>query len=138
MPWMVSIERVRNVGECCAAVVAACYKEVVSGGICMVGDADLVGAVRCDPFPIVYWNSCSGGVEDERGASVVAGADVYVCERWGCGEAGHIDVVVAVGVQDGSYRNVGVSSRWCGAHAPAGHTVRQPEGWGVGSVVWRI
>src|SRR3989442_15951371 len=103
MPWMVSIERVRNLGECCAAVVAACYKEVVSGGICMVGDPDLVGAVRCDPFPIVYWNGCSGGVEDERGASVVAGADVYVCGRRGRGKAAQKDVGRAVGVERGSH-----------------------------------
>src|SRR3989442_14369863 len=94
MPWMVSIERVRDLGECCATVVAARYEEIVGCGVGMVGDADLVGSVRRDPFPVVYWNSCSGGVEDERGASVVAGADVYVCERWGWGEAGQIDVVV--------------------------------------------
>src|SRR2546422_11740181 len=97
MPWMVSIERVRNLGECCAAVVAACYKEVVSGGICMVGDADLVGAVRCDPFPIVYWNGCSAGGDDERGASVVAGADAYVCVRWVRGKAVPMSGVLSVG-----------------------------------------
>src|SRR2546429_8335984 len=83
MPWMVSIERVRDLGKCCAAVVAACYEEVVGCGVGMVGDADLVGAVRCDPFPVVDRNSCSCGVEGERGASVVAGAAVYVWERRG-------------------------------------------------------
>src|SRR2546429_7423025 len=88
MPWMVSIERVRDLGKCCAAVVAACYEEVVGCGVGMVGDADLVGAVRCDPFPVVDRNSCSCGIEGERGASVVAGADVYVCERRGCGGGG--------------------------------------------------
>src|SRR2546428_9623392 len=87
MPWMVSIERVRDLGECCATVVAARYEEIVGCGVGMVGDADLVGAVCRDPFPVVHWDSCSGGVEDERGASVVAGADVYVCERRGRGGA---------------------------------------------------
>src|SRR5207247_9128279 len=99
MPWMVSIERVRDLGECCAAVVAACYEEVVGCGVGMVGDADLVGAVRCDPFPVVDRNGCSCGVEGERGASVVAGADVHVCERRGVGEGGKIDVVVVGGVE---------------------------------------
>src|SRR5207247_9526557 len=102
MPWMVSIERVRDLGECCAAVVAACYEEVVGCGVGMVGDADLVGADRCDPFPVIDRSGCSCGVEGERGASVVAGADVHVCERRGCGEAGHTGVVVVIGVQ-----------RWC-------------------------
>src|SRR6266571_3141964 len=83
MPWMVSIERVRDLGKCCAAVVAACYEEVVGCGVGMVGDADLVGAVRCDPFPVVDRNSCSCGIEGERGASVVAFSDVYVCQRRG-------------------------------------------------------
>src|SRR5947209_18181247 len=119
MPWMVSVKRVRDLGVCCASVVTACYEEVVGGGVCMVGDAYLVGAVSCDPFPVVHWNGRSGGVEDERGASVVARADVYVCERRGCGKASHIDVVLAVGVQHGSYRNVGVSSRWREANASA-------------------
>src|SRR2546422_1925265 len=117
MPWMVSIERVRDLGECCATVVAARYEEIVGCGVGMVGDADLVGAVCRDPFPVVHWDSCSGGVEDERGASVVAGADVYVCERRGCGETCNIDIVVAVGVQHGSYRDVGVSSCWREANA---------------------
>src|SRR2546427_12540045 len=93
MPWMVSIERVRDLGECCATVVAARYEEIVGCGVGMVGDADLVGAVCRDPFPVVHWDSCSGGVEDERGASVVAGADVYVCERRCCGGACHIEVL---------------------------------------------
>src|SRR5438552_17341592 len=110
MPWMVSVEGVCHLGVCCAAVVAACYEEVVGCGVCVVGDADLVGAVCGDPFPVVHWDGCSGGVEDERGASVVAGADVYVCERRGCGETCHIGIVVAVGVLHGSYRDVGVSS----------------------------
>src|SRR3989454_12776680 len=96
MPWMVSVKRVRNLGVCCASVVTACYEEVVGGGVCMVGDAYLVGAVCCDPFPVVHWNGRSGGVEDERGASVVARADVYVCERRGCGKGGHIEVVLGV------------------------------------------
>src|SRR2546425_541262 len=119
MPWMVSIERVRNLGECCATVVAACYEEIVGCSVGMVGDADLVGAVCRDPFPIVHWNGCSGRVEDERGASVVAGADIYVCERRGCGEAGHIDVVLAVGVQNRRDCNVSVSSRWREANTTA-------------------
>src|SRR6266568_6069124 len=119
MPWMVGIERVRDLGECCAAVVAACYEEIVGCGVCMVGDAYLVCAVCGDPFPVVYWNSCSGGVEGERCTSVVAGADVYVCEGRGCGEAGHIDVVLAVGVQYGRHCNVSVSSCWREANAPA-------------------
>src|SRR2546425_721035 len=63
---MVSIERVRNLGECRATVVAACYEEVVGGGVGMVGDAYLVGAVCGDPFPVVHCNSCSGRVENER------------------------------------------------------------------------
>ena len=109
---MVSIERVRDLGECCATVVAARYEEIVGCSVGMVGDADLVGAVCGDPFPVVHWDSCSGRVEDERGASIVAGADVYVCERRGCGETCNIDIVAAVGVQQGSYRNVGVSSCW--------------------------
>src|SRR5437764_6135507 len=124
MPWMVSIEGVRDLGVCCAAVVAACYEEVVGGGLCMVGDAYFVGAVCGDPFPVVNWNGCSGGVEDERGASVVAGADVYVCERRGCGEAGYIDVVVSVGVERGCHCNVGVSSCWREANASASDAVR--------------
>src|SRR6266571_4168125 len=119
MPWMVSIERVRNLGECCATVVAACYEEVVGCSVGMVGDADLVGAVCRDPFPIVHRNGCSRGVEDERGASVVAGADVYICERRSRGKAGHIDIVEAVGVQRGSYCNVSVSSCWREANASA-------------------
>src|SRR5437016_12143193 len=112
MPWMVSIERVRDLSECCAAVVAACYEEVVGCGVGMVGDADLVGAVRCDPFPVVDRNGCSCGVEGERSASVVAGADVYVCERRGRGAAGHIDVVLAAGGQGGSLRRARVSPGW--------------------------
>src|SRR2546427_12243920 len=98
MPWMVSIERVRNLGECCATVVAACYEEIVGCSVGMVGDADLVGAVCRDPFPIVHWNGCSGRVEDERGASVVAGADIYGCERRGGGGARRLMVVLGVGV----------------------------------------
>src|SRR2546428_11702255 len=116
MPWMVSVEGVCHLGVCCAAVVAACYEEVVGGGVCVVGDADLVGAVCGDPFPVVHWNGCSGRVENERGASVVAGADGYVCERWGCGEAGYIDVVFAVGGPKGRPRGVSVSSRGRGAN----------------------
>src|SRR5207253_5962349 len=119
MPWMVGIERVRNLGECCAAVVAARYEEIVGCGIGMVGDADLVGSVCRDPFSIVHWNGCSSGVEGERGASVVAGADVYVCEWRGGGEAGNIDVVVAIRVQRWCNCNVGVSSCWREANAPA-------------------
>src|SRR6266446_6434829 len=103
---MVSIERVRNLGECRATVVAARYEEIVGCGVGMVGDTNLVGSVGRDPFSIIHWNSCTSGVEGERGASVVASADVHVCERRGCGEAGYIDVVVAVGVQYGRHCNV--------------------------------
>src|SRR5438093_10496668 len=117
MPWMVSIERVRDLGECCATVVAARYEEIVGCSVGMVGEADLVGAVCGDPFPVVNWDSCSGRVEDERGASIVAGADVYVCERRGRCKAGHIDVVEAVGGQRGCQCNVGVSSCWREANA---------------------
>src|SRR5439155_1631049 len=125
MPWMVSIERVRDLGECCATVVAARYEEIVGCSVGMVGEADVVGAVCGDPFPVVHWASCSGRVEDERGASIVAGADVYVCERWGCGKAGHIDVVEAVGVQRRCHRNVSVSSCRREANASARDAVRQ-------------
>src|SRR5438552_16244124 len=110
MPWMVSIERVRDLSECCAAVVAACYEEVVGCGVGMVGDADLVGTVRCDPFPVVDRNGCSCGVEGERSASVVAGDDVYVCERRGRGEVGNIYVVLDVGVYGGCHGIVRVCS----------------------------
>src|SRR2546425_2018251 len=109
---MVSVKRVRNLGVCCASVVTACYEEVVGGGVCMVGDAYLVGAVCCDPFPVVHWNGRSGGVEDERGASVVARADVYVCEGRGCGEAGLLDGGFVGGGYPGRDRHVGVFSRW--------------------------
>src|SRR2546425_10734523 len=119
MPWMVSIERVRDLGECCATVVAARYEEIVGCSVGMVGDADLVGAVCGDPFPVVHWDSCSGRVEDERGASIVAGADVYVCEGRGCGEGGNIDVVLAIGVLDGGNCNVSVFSGLGEANAPA-------------------
>src|SRR2546429_7992396 len=112
MPWMVSIERVRDLGECCAAVVAACYEEVVGCGVGMVGDADLVGAVRCDPFPVVDRNGCSCGVEGERGASVVAGADVHVCERRGCGGGGGIGGGVEHGGLGVWERNCDGSPSW--------------------------
>src|SRR5256886_14004356 len=124
MPWMVSIERVRDLGECCAAVVAACYEEVVGCGVGMVGDADLVGAVRCDPFPVVDRNGCSCGVEGERGASVVAGADVHGCERRGRGGGGETNVVVALcGVRLGEI-NFTVSSPWGETQAPPLSCVR--------------
>src|SRR5439155_20377735 len=99
MPWMVSIERVRHLRVCRATVVAACYEEIVGCGVCMVGDAYLVGAVGRDPFSVVHWNGCSGGVEDERGSSVVAGVDVYVCEWWGRVKVGMIVCVEACGVR---------------------------------------
>src|SRR2546425_5642769 len=118
---MVSVKRVRNLGVCCASVVTACYEEVVGGGVCMVGDAYLVGAVCCDPFPVVHWNGRSGGVEDERGASVVARADVYVCERRGCGQGSHLDVVFGVGGLQRGYNKFRVSS-------PSGETQRSPLG----------
>src|SRR2546429_9117139 len=98
MPWMVSVKRVRNLGVCCAAIVTARYENVVGCGVCMVGDAYFVGAICGDPFPVVNWDSCSGRVEDERGASIVAGADVYVCERRGWGGGGALR---------------GCGSRWC-------------------------
>src|SRR3989442_8090733 len=124
MPWMVSIERVRDLGECCATVVAARYEEIVGCSVGMVGDADLVGAVCGDPFPVVHWDSCSGRVEDERGASIVAGADVYVCERRGCGETCNIDVVVGVGGLKGGPSDVCVSSRLRETKAPPFDTRR--------------
>src|SRR5207237_10731822 len=112
MPWMVSVKRVRNLGVSCAPIVTARYENVVGCGVCMVGDAYFVGAVCGDPFPVVNWDSCSGRVEDERGASIVAGADVYVCERRGCGEGGLVDVVVFVGVGRGCVGIVGFSRCW--------------------------
>src|SRR2546422_2606518 len=95
MPWMVSVKRVRDLGVCCASVVTACYEEVVGGDVCMVGDAYLVGAVSCDPFPVVHWNGLSGGVADARGASVVARSAVYVCARRVCCPGRHPECVLA-------------------------------------------
>src|SRR2546429_8933327 len=99
---MVSIKSVCHLAVCCAAVVAASYEEVVCGRVCVVGDADLVGAVSRGPLPVVHWNGCSGGVESERGSPIVASADVNVCERRRCCEARHIDVVVTVGISTGA------------------------------------
>src|SRR5207244_10800081 len=55
MPWMVSIERVRHLRVCRTTVVAACYEEIVGCGVCMVGEAYLVGAVGPDRVPVMPW-----------------------------------------------------------------------------------
>src|SRR5207245_4104427 len=108
-PEVVHIEGVPCLREGCPGVAAAGYEDIVCRGDTVVGDADLVSAVGCNPGPIVarYRSACR--VKQPCIASVSASAHIHVCQRETC----HVDIVEAIAVQGWCDGKVCVSTRWC-------------------------
>src|SRR5437588_7427823 len=83
--YMRSVESVCMCGKCGPAVKATVDENIVSCSIAVIRDTDLVCPVGSRPFTIVDRYRCTGRVEEPRCASILAGANIDVCEWWSRG-----------------------------------------------------